>query len=113
MQYLRSLSIVLILAAMARGADYLAPTSGEFIVRDFRFKNGETLPELKLHYKVLGTPQRDANGVVRNAVLIMHGTGGSAKSFLTEKFAGGLFGPGQLVDATRYFIILPDAIGHG
>jgi homoserine O-acetyltransferase len=93
--------------------NYLQPVEGDFVIRDFHFRSGESLPELKLHYATLGTPVRDAQGVVRNAVLIMHGTGGAGSQFLTQQFAGVLFGPGQLLDATRYFIILPDGIGHG
>src|SRR5262245_33099269 len=91
----------------------LVPTQGDFILRDFKFESGEVLPELKLHYRTLGTPRRDAAGVVRNAVIVLHGTGGSGAGFLSEQFAGVLFKPGQLLDATRYFIILPDGIGHG
>jgi len=94
-------------------ANYPAPVQGDFLMRDFRFKSGEALPELKLHYTTIGTPVRDNAGVVRNAVLIMHGTGGAGNNFLTPQFAGVLFGSGQLLDATRYFIILPDGIGHG
>ena len=86
---------------------------GDFVLRDFRFSTGETLPELKIHYRTLGSPRRDAKGVVRNAVLILHGTTGSSKQFLTDNFAGVLFGPGQLLDADRYYLILPDGIGHG
>src|SRR5881296_1670894 len=71
------------------------------------------LPELKLHYRTIGAPRRDGAGVVRNAVLILHGTGGSGGGFLNQTFAGGLFGAGQILDATRYFIVLPDGIGHG
>jgi len=92
---------------------YPEPTRGDYVIRDFKFRSGETLPELRLHYTTLGMPSRDARGVVRNAVLIMHGTGGLGAQFLTQQFAGVLFGPGQLLDATRYFIILPDGIGHG
>jgi homoserine O-acetyltransferase/O-succinyltransferase len=93
--------------------NYPAPTPGDFKVRDFQFKSGEKLPEVKLHYYTLGTAQKDASGKVRNAVLILHGTGGSGKQFLTPNFGGVLFGPGQLLDASKYFIILPDNIGHG
>jgi homoserine O-acetyltransferase len=89
------------------------PVEGDFIARDFKFVTGETLPSLTLHYRTLGTPQRDASGVVRNAVLILHGTGGTGQGFLSRTFGGELFGPGQLLDAARYFIILPDGIGHG
>jgi homoserine O-acetyltransferase/O-succinyltransferase len=88
------------------------PVEGDFILRDFKFESGETLPELKLHYRTIGTLQRTANGKT-NAVLILHGTGGSGAGFLSEQFGGALFGPGQLLDATKYFIILPDNIGHG
>ncbi|RMF79741.1 MAG: alpha/beta fold hydrolase [Chloroflexi bacterium] len=86
---------------------------GDFIISDFEFTNGEVLPELRLHYTTLGQPQRDDAGVVRNAVLILHGTTGSGKNFLGEHFAGVLFGPGQLLDAEQHYIILPDGIGHG
>jgi homoserine O-acetyltransferase len=89
------------------------PVEGDFVLRDFRFATGETLPELKLHYRTLGRPVQDERGVTKNAVLILHGTGGSGAGFLTDNFAGQLFGPGQLLDATRYFIVLPDGIGHG
>jgi len=86
---------------------------GDFIVHNFKFRSGETLPDLNLHYYTLGAPERDANGRVTNAVLIGHGTGGSGRQFLSAGFAGVLFGPGQLLDAQHYFIILPDGIGHG
>ncbi len=86
---------------------------GDYTARNFRFGSGEVLPELRLHYITIGTPRRDANGRVTNAVLIMHGTGGSGRQFLSSQFAGELYGPGQPLDASRYFIILPDAIGHG
>lgn len=91
----------------------MQPHEGDFFVSDFQFNSGDVLPELRLHYTTLGQPQRDANGIVRNAVLILHGTGGTGQGFLTENFAGVLFGPGQLLDAERYYIILPDNIGHG
>lgn len=91
----------------------MQPHEGDFFVSDFQFNSGDVLPELRLHYTTLGQPQRDANGIVRNAVLILHGTGGTGQGFLTDNFAGVLFGPGQLLDAERYYIILPDNIGHG
>jgi len=94
-------------------AEYPAPAQGDFVVQNFRFASGEKLLELRVHYRTLGTPQRDAQGVVRNAVLILHGTGGSGAQFIRPEFAGALFGAGQLLDAGRYFIILPDGIGHG
>jgi homoserine O-acetyltransferase/O-succinyltransferase len=96
-----------------RQPNYPAPIEGDYLIKDFRFRSGEILPELKLHYRTIGTPRRDANDVVRNAVLIMHGTGGSGAQFLAPQFGNVLFAPGELLDATKYFIILPDAIGHG
>ena len=96
-----------------RAADDPPPQAGDFVARDFHFASGETLPELRLHYRTLGTPARDGQGVVRNAVLIMHGTTGEGGNFLRPEFAGQLFGKGQLLDATRYYLILPDGIGHG
>jgi homoserine O-acetyltransferase/O-succinyltransferase len=97
----------------ALAADYPAPVEGDFIAKDFHFTTGETLPELKIHYTTLGKPVRDERGIVRNAVLITHGTTGSGRGFLSATFAGQLFGAGQLLDATKFFIILPDGIGHG
>jgi len=95
------------------GGQFPAPVEGNFVARDFRFGSGETLPALTLHYRTIGTPRRDASGVVRNAVMILHGTGGTGQGFLSRTFGGELFGSGQLLDASRYFIILPDGIGHG
>ena len=94
-------------------ADYPTPISTNFVITDFKFRTGETLPELRIHYRTLGTPRRDAKQVVTNAVLILHGTTGNGSNFLRAEFAGELFGAGQLLDATRYFIVLPDGIGHG
>jgi homoserine O-acetyltransferase len=107
------LACLLVAQAGAPAPAPVAPVEGDFIVREFRFQSGETLPELRLHYRTLGTPRRDAAGVVRNAVLVLHGTGGSGRPFLADTFAGLLFGPGQLLDAARYYLVLPDAIGHG
>lgn len=90
-----------------------APVAGDLVIRDFHFTTGESLPELKLHYVTLGEPKRDAKGVVRNAVLLLHGTGGTGQGFLSRNFADVLFGPGQLLDARTHYIILPDGIGHG
>jgi homoserine O-acetyltransferase len=89
------------------------PREGDYIARDFHFKDGSVLPELRLHYRVLGQPRRDSSGHVDNAVLILHGTGGAGTQFLNPRFAGVLFVPGGLLDAAKYFIILPDDIGHG
>jgi homoserine O-acetyltransferase/O-succinyltransferase len=100
-------------AGFASAADYPAPTESDFTIRDFKFMSGETLPELRLHYRTLGKPQRDAQGKTTNAVLIMHGTTGSGAQFIRPEFAGELFGKDQPLDATKFFIVLPDAIGHG
>jgi homoserine O-acetyltransferase/O-succinyltransferase len=110
------LAVVLFLGARGRAQQAgvaLAPQEGDFVARNFHFKSGEILPELRLHYMTFGKPAHDASGRVTNAVLILHGTGGSGGQFLQPQFAGVLFGRGQLLDAERYFIILPDAIGHG
>jgi homoserine O-acetyltransferase len=88
------------------GADFPAPTEGDWIARDFRFHTGDVLPELRIHYTTVGAPTGEP-------VLIMHGTTQSGTSMLAPAFAGELFGPGQPLDATRYYIILPDAVGHG
>jgi len=90
-----------------------SPKEGDYVARDFHFKSSETLPELRLHYSTFGSPVRNANGQVTNAVLLLHGTTGSGRQFLAPQFAGVLFGPGQLLDITRYYVILPDNIGHG
>ena len=97
----------------ASAADYPVPVQGDVLLRDFHFASGETLPELRLHYRTIGKPERDRNGTVINAVLITHGTGGTGSQFLRPEFAGELFGAGGLLDAARYYIILPDGIGHG
>ena len=83
------------------------------VIHDFHFASGETLPELRVHYTTLGKLHRDSHGRVDNAVLILHGTGGSGRSLLNEHFAGVLFGRGQLLDTNKYYVILPDGIGHG
>ena len=108
-----TLSILLGVAASLLAADYPAPTESDFTIRDFNFQSGETLPELRLHYRTLGTPQKDAQGKTTNAVLIMHGTTGSGAQFIRPEFAGELFGKDQPLDATKFFIVLPDGIGHG
>jgi homoserine O-acetyltransferase/O-succinyltransferase len=100
-------------AANAKDAEPPKVGDGEYVIHDFHFASGETLPELRLHYTFLGKPRKDAQGHVINAVLGLHGTGGSGSSLLNEHFAGVLFQPGQLLDAQKYLIILPDGIGHG
>ncbi|HLI67725.1 MAG TPA: alpha/beta fold hydrolase [Caulobacteraceae bacterium] len=85
----------------------------DFVIPDFQFRDGSRLAQLRIHYTTFGTPHRDASGRVDNAVLILHGTGGAGTSLVRPQFAGELFGPGQLLDDSKYFIILPDGIGHG
>ncbi|HWG57472.1 MAG TPA: alpha/beta fold hydrolase [Candidatus Acidoferrales bacterium] len=98
----------------ARRARVNYPTKeGDYIIHNFHFESGETMPELRMHYLTLGQPQKDANGRTTNAVLILHGTTGSGRQFLSPSFAGVLYGPGQLLDITKYYLILPDNIGHG
>lgn len=109
----KTLTLGLIFSGLVLAADFPTPVEGDFIAKNFRFDTGETMSELKLHYTTIGKPERDSNGVVRNAVLIMHGTGGSGRGFLSQGFGGQLFGSGQLLDATKHYIILPDAIGCG
>src|SRR5438067_12006613 len=93
--------------------NYPTPVEGDYVIKDFHFRSGETLPELKIHYRTIGTLQTNASGTATNASLAGHGTGGSGASLLNPAFANVLFGPGQLLDATKYFIILTDGIGHG
>jgi homoserine O-acetyltransferase/O-succinyltransferase len=111
-----ALAAMLCLAAGAARADEpqpVRPREGDFVIHGFHFVSGESLPELRLHYTVFGRPKKDAQGRIANAVLIMHGTGGSGLSLINERFSGELFQPGQLLDAEKYYIILPDSLGHG
>ncbi len=94
-------------------AGYQAPVQGDYVIKNFVFASGESLPELRLHYRTIGQPRKDGAGVVRNAVLVLHGTTGSGAQFLAPSFAGELFGASQLLDATKYFLVLVDNIGHG
>jgi homoserine O-acetyltransferase len=103
---LRWLLPAMLFATILPAADYPDPVEGDFAVRDFRFHGGDTLPELRLHYTTIGTPGKDA-------VLLLHGTGGSGAQFQSKQFGGELFGPGQLLDARTHYIIMPDNIGHG
>ncbi|MBS0420889.1 MAG: alpha/beta fold hydrolase [Proteobacteria bacterium] len=103
---------MLLVAAVAAcqwvcAAETPAAREGDFVLRNFKFQSGETLPEVRIHYHAFGKPGKD------NTVLVMHGTGGSGASLIRPEFSGELFGPGQLLDASRYFIVLPDDIGHG
>jgi homoserine O-acetyltransferase len=105
--------VAAVLAGEAGGASYPPPREADFVTRDFGFSSGERLPELRLHYRLIGQPERDAHGIVRNAVLILHGTTGSGANFIRPEFAGELFGAGQPLDAAHTFIVIPDGIGHG
>src|SRR5262245_27666039 len=113
MKIARILAAILGIAATLRAAPYPTPVEGDFVLTRFRFASGETLPELRLHYRTLGRPVRDAQGLVRNAVLVLHGTGGTGAQFVRDEFAGELFGDRQLLDAGTHFIVLPDGIGDG
>jgi homoserine O-acetyltransferase/O-succinyltransferase len=86
---------------------------GDFIARDFRFHDGGRMAELRLHYLTLGTPRRDGSGRIVNAVMVLHGTGGDGQQFLRPQFADVLYRPGGLLDIRRWYVILPDGIGHG
>lgn len=110
---LRILLLCVLGISAAQAAHYPEPVHGEAVFRDFRFTSGEVLPELRIHYFTIGKPERDAGGRVNNAVLVLHGTNGQGANFLTEGFAGELFGAGQPLDAGRWFVIVPDNIGHG
>jgi len=111
---LTALALLMLLAVpVASAATYPAPAEGDYTIKDFHFASGGALPELRLHYRTLGTIHKDNKGHVDNAVLIMHGTGGAGTQFLQDRFAGELFGVGQPLDATKYFIVLIDDIGHG
>jgi len=120
------MTMLLFLAAAAAQAPQTAPPTpvavaaktwptkeGDVRLKDFRFGSGETLPELRIHYTTLGSPHRNAAGVIDNAVMVLHGTGGTGQQFLRPQFADELYGPGQPLDIRRYWIILPDNIGHG
>ena len=120
----KSIVLVLLLSACSRSSfaqapvpeptpNYPTPVEGDYTLKNFRFESGETLPSLTIHYTSIGLPVKDKKGRTLNAVLIMHGTAGDGHQFLSAQFAGGLFGPGQALDANKYYIILPDAIGHG
>jgi homoserine O-acetyltransferase len=106
------------MGGISAAAEYPRPTEGDFALKDFHFASGESLPEVRIHYRTLGRPERDPGGKVRNAVLILHGTTGQGGNFFGQSgspdyFAGELFGKGQPLDASRYYLILPDSIGHG
>ncbi len=113
---MRRIAIFLLVAAAAfaqQTQQVPQPEQHDFVTKNFKFRDGETLPEVKIHYATYGKPQTDAQGRTTNAVMVLHGTGGTGMQFVRPSFAGVLFGPGQLLDASKYFIILPDNIGHG
>jgi homoserine O-acetyltransferase/O-succinyltransferase len=110
---IRFTALILVAAASLAAQTYPAAKDADFKIDNYKFASGATLPSLTLHYATVGTPKMDSAGHVTNAVMVLHGTGGSGRQFLNERFAGMLFGPGQLLDASKYFIILPDDIGHG
>src|SRR5258708_13331307 len=107
-----ALSAALCLSAAARAAAPDAAATlieSDYVIHDFHFASGEALPELRLHYAILGTPRRDSHGRISHAVLILHGIGGSARSPLNEQFAGVLFGKRQVFDSNRRFILFTPA----
>lgn len=104
---LAALSVIVALTPLtASAADYPAPKQGDWIAKDFKFHTGQIMPELRLHYTTVGEP-------TGQPVLVLHGSGGDASRMLTAEFAGQLFGPGQPLDAAKYYIIIPDGLGHG
>ena len=117
MKLKKLLPILLLLTVCIQTSDaqmaFPKPLEGDYTIKNFNFRSGENLEELKLHYTTIGKITKDKNGQVNNAVLIMHGTTGTGAAFLSDQFGGNLFGKGQLLDATKYFIILTDDIGHG
>jgi homoserine O-acetyltransferase/O-succinyltransferase len=110
---MRLVSVLALAVLPLASQTFPAPAEAEAVLKNFSFTSGQSLPELRIHYRTLGKPQRDAQGIVRNAVLITHGTGGSGAQFFQDNFAGQLFNPGQLLDASRYYIICTDGIGAG
>ena len=113
MKTLLSVGLLVLFSCVCPAQNYPTPVPGDFLMRDFKFESGEGLPEVKMHYVTLGTAAKDKSGNTTNAVLVLHGTGGSHASLLRPSFAGALFGKGQLLDAEKYFIVIPDNIGHG
>ncbi|MDQ6860472.1 MAG: alpha/beta fold hydrolase, partial [Verrucomicrobiota bacterium] len=107
------LAVLLLAVCNAGAADYPQPNESDYIIRDFKFADGATLPELRIHYRSLGKLEKDAQGNATNLVLIGHGTTGSSAQFIRPEFAGELFGAGQPLDAAKYFIVMTDGIGHG
>ena len=104
---------ILSVQCVSAQTDFPAPIEGDYLIKNFTFNSKEQLDQLKLHYTTIGKPTKNKKGQINNAVLIMHGTTGSGSAFLSKQFGGNLFGKGQLLDATKYFIVLTDDIGHG
>jgi homoserine O-acetyltransferase/O-succinyltransferase len=113
--FIALLAALALAPSQAQTAGAAAPTSheGDFVIHNFHFQSGETMPDLKMHYTTFGTPVKDSSGRTTNAVLILHGTSGSGRQFLRPIFSDVLFKPGQLLDTSKYFLIIPDNIGHG
>jgi homoserine O-acetyltransferase len=103
---------IVLIGGTAAAGDYPKPAEADVVLKDFRFATGESL-DLRVHYRTVGRPRQDKGGKVLNAVLILHGTTGSGAQFLADQFSGELFGAGQPLDAGKYYLIIPDAIGHG
>jgi homoserine O-acetyltransferase/O-succinyltransferase len=110
---LRHIAVIVSLLSVAGAAGGQTAAGNDYVIHGFRFESGETLPELRIHYLAFGHPRRDGSGVVRNAVIVLHGTTGSGSGFTSRTFAGELFGAGQLLDTAKYYVVLPDGIGHG
>ena len=102
-----------LLRAQSRTSEFLSQGQGDFIIKNFRFADGEVLPELRLHYVTLGTAHRNASGQIDNAVLLLHSTGGDTTEFFEPSLSGPLYGPDELLDLKKFYLIIPDAIGHG
>lgn len=109
----RLIALAAVFPFAATAAAQRIPAGQDYTIHNFRFASGETLADLRIHYIALGAPRRDAAGRVRNAVLILHGTTGSGSGFISQTYSGRLFGPGQLLDTSKFFVVLPDGIGHG
>ena len=116
-QALRCFALIAVLGVIgvfsSQASEFPAPKEADFIVKDFLFASGEVFPALRMHYRVLGEPERGPDGRVKNAVLVLHGTGSSGAGFMDDIFAGELFGPGQPLDVRTHWVIIPDSIGHG
>jgi homoserine O-acetyltransferase len=104
---------ILLNAAAIAQTNYPKPVESDYVAKDFVFQSGEKLAELRLHFATVGEPKKDTQGNINNAILIMHGTTGSSKDLLNDRFAGHLFGSGMVLDAAKYYIIFTDGIGHG